>query len=66
MRGTYIGPLEHLRGHKADLIALPDPNIVLAQFDDIRLTREPPGTPPGTLLGFDRHAFPAADFKVDE
>jgi hypothetical protein len=71
MHGTYIGPLEHLRGKSALLRKPPEESYILAQFDECNLTREkahePPerfdGPWPADSLGFGWHVFPRSHFN---
>lgn len=73
MYGTYIGPIEHLRGQTA-LLRIATHGYVVAQFND-RSARK--GTPepfdfesptiveiPDDALGFGWHAFPEKHFQV--
>lgn len=75
MRGTYIGPIEHLKG-KTALLHVATHATVVAQFDDRSLRR---GTPepfdydppvvtalPEDALGFGWHTFQWAHFSIQE
>ena len=69
LQGIYIGPLAHLKG-KTALLRLQEPTQVLAQFDDLKATREPellasrPDLIWATSLGYGWHEFPATDFTL--
>lgn len=77
MRGTYIGPIEHLKGKTALLQHDPAHQFfVRVQFDDRSLRRDtaepfdydPPvvTTLPADALGFGWHAFQWQHFSVLE
>lgn len=71
--GTYIGPIEHLKG-KTALLRVATHDYVVAQFDDRSLRRDtsepfdfdPPVVTalPADALGFGWHAFPQRDFQI--
>ncbi len=71
MRGTYVGPIEHLKGKKALLqYRAAHPEDLFAQFDDRSLSYEGPpidwesDEDPvlAQALGFGWHAFPRNHF----
>ena len=70
MRGTYIGPLQHLQGKTAMLREPPEEGYVMAQFDDMLVTRSgnplPNFLPNHDALGFGWHVFKRNDFEVEE
>jgi hypothetical protein len=69
VQGTYVGPSTHLQG-KTAMLRLLERAQVLAQFDDVRATREPellvsrPELIWALSLGYGWHEFPAADFTI--
>ena len=69
VHGTYVGALAHLKG-KTALLHLSERTQVLAQFDDMKATRDPellasrPDLIWALSLGYGWHEFPAADFTV--
>ena len=63
---TYVGAIEHLRGERAMLQSHKDCERILAQFNNIQLTKS--GRPSLILqenLGYGWHEFPVSDFKHD-
>lgn len=72
--GTYIGPIEHLKGKTALLQDGFGPTIILAQFDEVATTRDGlpmpdfyfNQQPPPVALGFGWHQFHPWEFQLDE
>lgn len=72
--GTYMGPIEHLRGQKA-LLRRATHATVVAQFADCGLRRDTAErfdpwsneikAVPWDALGYGWHAFPTSDFQID-
>ncbi len=63
-RGTYVGPIEHLRNHKALIRPSSKPGLILVQFDSCDLSIQ--GRCPNSLdanLGYGWHEFLDKNFK---
>ena len=58
-RARYTGSIEHLMGLEAYIRSNPNyPDQVLAQFDDVFVSRQGPCTTQGKSLGYGWHSFP--------
>jgi len=66
-RAIYTGDLKHLKGRRAFVMADPNyPNQLLAQFDDISLTRRGPRSARDKSLGYGWHRFPEDVFTIED